>query len=159
MKRLFQATLEAPVTRAASYSQAPKDLRLSECEDLIITLDIESAERDSTDETYDIYVVTSDGKSSWDLVHFPQVATTGAKRFTARISKRLLPQTVTTASPGVAAVEPAVLATGSGGSQAAKSLTAGSVRHGAWGNLIGHELVVAGTVTTGIKYSIHITGA
>ena len=156
----IKAILQAAVTKAASYSGTAQNLGLSRFRALIVTLDITSAERDSADETYDFYITASDGVSSWDIAHFPQIATTGAKRYTARILRDLLPQNVTTASPGVAAVDSGTLKTDTAGSSnGIKTLAAGSVRHGPWGDTINHELVVAGTVATGIAYSITITGA
>lgn len=157
----LKAVLQPAGTKTANFSGTAQDLGLSQFRVLIITLDITSAERDSADETYDIYVTTSDGVSSWDLVHFPQIATTGAKRFTARLVRDQLPQNVTTAGPGVAAVETGTMKTDTAGAgEGIKSLAAGKVRHGPWGDSINHELVVAGTFGgTGIGYSISITGA
>jgi hypothetical protein len=147
-------TLQAAVTKAASFS-GNSIPGFQAFRDLIVTLDITVAERDSSDETYDFYITTGDGVSSWDIVHFPQIAATGAKRYTAIVCGNSRPSTVTTAGPGVEAVGSATLLTSS--TNATKTLTAGMVRHGAFGDLIGHELVVAGTVVTGIAYSITIT--
>jgi hypothetical protein len=158
MRERMKLQLEAAVTKAATFSGTPIELpRLAGYGSLIVTLDITSAERDSANETYDFYITTSDGVSSWDLVHFPQVLTTGAKRYTARLVRDLQPQNVTTAAPGVAAVESGTLKTESGGLNAIKSLAAGLVRHGPWGDTISYELVIAGTVVTGIAYSITVT--
>ena len=156
----FKIALQEAVTKAASYSATSLELpSLSRSRILIVTLDITSAERDTGNETYDFYITTGDGVSSWDLIHFPQIATTGAKRYTARIVRDVQPANVTTATPGVAAVDSATLATVSGGTHAIKSLGAGIVRNGPWGDLLGYELVVAGTVVTGIAYSITVTAA
>src|SRR5665213_1593876 len=84
--------LQAPVTKGATFSFPPADQKLNRFRELIVTLDITSAERDSGDETYDLYITTGDGVSSWDLIHFPQIAATGAKRYMARIQSDLLPQ-------------------------------------------------------------------
>src|SRR6185503_10118692 len=93
-------TLQSAVTKAASFSGAALGIPGS-VKSLIVTLDITVAERDTGNETYDIYITTSDGVSSWDIAHFPQIATTGAKRYTAQIlCKGIVPQTVTTAGPG-----------------------------------------------------------
>jgi hypothetical protein len=155
--------LQTQVTKTATYSgtvfapgATPSGALdgMGEFVDLIVTLNIVSAIR--TDETYDFYITTGDGTSSWDIVHFPQVATTGAKTFTATVSGRVLPQNVTTASPGVAAVTSGTLATVSGGTHAIKSLGAGIVRHGPWGDRIGHEVVIAGSAPS-IVYSIVVT--
>jgi hypothetical protein len=43
-----------------------------------------------------------------------------------------------------------------GSSEGIKALAAGKVRHGPIGSSLGHELVVAGTVVTGIAYSITV---
>lgn len=157
-------TLQPAVTKAASFSGTPitfggAGLRaLRNTRSLIITLDITSAERDSANETYDFYITTSDGVSSWDIVHFPQIATTGAKRFTAIVSlDPQYPQNVTTASPGVAAVTSGTIQTDTPGSaNGIKTLGAGIVRHGAIGETLSHELAVSGTIATGIAYSIKI---
>ncbi len=150
------ATLQPAVTKAASFTGAaiavPANVR-----SINITLDITVAERDTGNETYDFYITTSDGVSAWDIAHFVQIATTGAKRFTASILCDILPQTVTTAAPGVSVVRSATLATASGGTNAIKSLAAGLVLHGPVGLTINHELVVAGTIVTGIAYSIQVT--
>jgi hypothetical protein len=148
------ATLLAAVTSPATVSGAALPIG-GGIRSLIVTWDITSAERDSANETYDLYITTSDGTSDWDVIHFPQVATTGAKRFTARIlCVGLVPQNVTTAAPGVAAVDSGTLATVSGGLNAIKSLGAGLVRHGPIGVSLNYELVIAGTVATGIAHSI-----
>lgn len=148
--------MQAATTKAASFSGTPVTVP-ADARSIIVTLDITAAERDTGDETYDFYITTSDGVSAWDVAHFPQIATSGAKRYTARIQCGLLPQNVSTATPGVAANDPATLATASGGANAIKSLAAGAVRHGPPGLTLNHELVVAGTVVTGIAYSIQVT--
>lgn len=158
MRPAFRIALQPAVTKGVNFSGTRfVSKRLASCRELVITLDITSAERDSANETYDFYITMGDGVSEWDIVHFTQVATTGAKRFTARVQAEMLPQNVTSATPGVAAVDPSTLATISGGANAIMSLTAGLTRHGAFGDRIGHELVVGGTIVTGISYSIHVT--
>lgn len=152
----FRAVLQAAVTKAATYAAADLECGLDRFTELIVTLDITAAERDSANETYDFYITTGDGKSAWDIVHFPQVITTGAKRFTARVLSTRLAE-VSTATPGTAAEPSATLATiTAGAGEAIKTLAAGKVRHGPWGDRIGYQLVIAGTVATGIVYSIHI---
>jgi len=148
--------LASAVTTAATLSVLPTDLKLDRYTELIITLDITSAERDSANETYDFYITTGNGVASWDVAHFSQIATTGAKTFIARVRSDLLPQTVTTAAPGVSVVASGTLATVTGGTNATKSLGVGLVMHGPWGSHLGYELVIAGTVVTGITYSIRI---
>jgi len=151
--------LQPTVTKAASASGDILSLSGQEkFTEIIATLDVESAERDSSDETYDIYVTTGDGVSWWDVIHFPQILSTGAKRYTARVFTQCRPENVTTATPGVAANDPATLATVTAGSgNGIKTLAAGSVRHGPVGDRFSSELVVAGTVATGIKYSITLS--
>lgn len=149
------AVLQAAVTKAVSFSGEPIGVPAN-ARAVTLTLDITAAERE-TNETYDVYITTGDGVSEWDVVHFPQIATTGAKRFTATILCDLVPQTVTTAAPGVSAVRSGTLATITGGTNAIKSLGAGLVLHGPLGRTLNHELVVAGTVATGIEYSITAT--
>ena len=129
---------------------------LGEFVDLVVTLDVTALDRTSGDETYDLYITSGDGISEWDIIHFPQIASSGAKRFTAAVSGRVLPQNVTTASPGVSAVTTGTLATVSGGANAIKSLSAGIVRHGPWGDRINWHLVVGGT-TPSITFAIWFT--
>jgi hypothetical protein len=157
--------LQPSATKGASYSGANlltlggAGLRaLRDCRYLEVTLDITSAERDTGNETYDFYITTSDGVSSWDIAHFPQIAATGAKRYTFQISlKPPTPVNVTTAGPGVLAQTTGSMKTDTAGSgEGVKTLGAGIVRHGAIGNSIGYELVVAGTVATGIVFSIQV---
>ncbi len=158
MSNRLGSVLQAAVTKAVSFSGTAIPVP-SNARSLTITLNITAAERDSANETYDFYITTQDidGLSSWDIVHFPQIISTGAKRFTASIVCDILPQTVTTAAPGVSVVRSGTLATISGGTNAIKSLAAGLVLHGPIGTTINHELVVAGTVATGIVYSIQVT--
>lgn len=151
--------LQAATTQAASYTPGLVNLKLGGYKELIVTLDITSAERDSSDELYDVYIVSGDGVSSWDIAHFPQIATTGAKRYTARILSSRLAE-VTTATPGVSAEPSSILATVTSGSgEGTKTLAAGKVRHGPFGDWLAAYLVVAGTVVTGIVYSVEIQAA
>lgn len=147
--------LENGTVRGANFAPAAVDVHLDRYTELVISLNVLSAERDSANETYDVYVITGDGQSEWDLVHFPQVATTGAKTFTARLASQVIPVNVTGASPGVSANDPGILASAS---NAPKTLAAGSVRHGPWGNTIRYELVVAGTIATGISFNLSVQG-
>lgn len=152
------AILLANSVTSAATASGTAVTGLLDFDSLIITLNITSAERDTGNETYDFYITTSDGVSSWDIVHFPQIATTGAKTYTAIVSGLLVPQTMTTAGPGVAANMSATMKTDTAAqNEGIKTLTAGMVRHGAWGDRISYELVIAGTVATGIVYSILIT--
>lgn len=156
-----QIALQPAVTKAASFTGNETNLGdLKDYRGLVITLDVTAAERDTLDETYDVYVTCGDGTAKWDIVHFPQIATTGAKRFTAfvRWDAAAISQTVSTAVPGVAANDPGTFATiTAGANEGIKTLGAGLVRNGTPGMYLGHELVVAGTVATGISYSIKVT--
>jgi len=103
-------------------------------------------------------VQSGDGVTTWDIVHFPQIATTGAKQYVARIAAQgLIPQTVTTASPGVASNDPATLKTDtSGQNQGPQTLAAGTVRHGMMGDQITHQVIVAGAAPS-LVYGITVT--
>lgn len=152
-------TLQASTTKAATFSGTAKT-GLGTFNTVIVTWDIASAERDSANETYDLYVTSGDGVSSWDVAHFPQIATTGAKRYTAFIYglSGNYPQEVTTATPGVAAVASGTFKTDTAGSgEGIKTLGAGKARHGVLGDRLNYELVIAGTVATGIQYSLTAT--
>lgn len=148
--------LEPSITKLADYSGALTDRRLARFSELVITLDILSAERDSADETYDFYITTGEGDSAWDIVHFPQIASTGVKRYTARLLSARIAE-VTTATPGTSAECSGTFKTDTAGAgEGIKTLGAGKARHGPWGSKIGYELVIAGTVVTGVNYSIRM---
>jgi hypothetical protein len=149
----LKASLAAALTKSASFSMAPTNMKLNRYRELVITLDITSAERDSGDETYDFYITTGDGSSSWDICHFPQIATTGVKQYVMRLFGDYPSKTV--ASNGAETVEASLLTSST---NATKTLAAGSLRHGPWANRLGYELVIAGTVATGVTYSIRIEG-
>jgi hypothetical protein len=136
---LFSGTLTVTVSGTAyEFTMDP--------EELIATLSITSHDRTTGNETTNIYLTSSDGVSTWDIVAFPQIASTGAKIYTARVNTRLLGQNVTSAAPGVAAVDPACLKTDTASTnEGIKTLTAGMVRHGPIGNRIGYVAVCAGT--------------
>lgn len=156
---VLHCLLENAATKTASYSKAAFEIGtgIDRFSEVLITLQITAAARAGA-ETYDLYITSSDGYGSWDLVHFPQIATTGAKTFTARLtSQNQIPTNVTTASPGVSANEPAILQCDTAGAnQGIKTLGAGLVRHAPWGSMIGYELVVAGGGAPSISYSINI---
>ncbi len=152
-------SLASAVTKAATYAADDVVRKLQRYQELIITLAITSAERDTGNETYDFYITTGDGTSSWDIVHFPQIASTGAKTYTARVLSDRLAE-VTTATPGVAGEPSGTFKTDTAATnEGTASLGAGKVRHGPWGDRIGYQLVVAGTVVTGIVYSITVQAA
>jgi hypothetical protein len=152
-RETLHVLLDSSVTKTASYAPAALDVHLDRFSELVCTWKIASAVH--TDETYDLYLITGDGLSEWDIAHFPQVATTGAKTLTARIQAGLQPGNVTTAAPGVAAVDSATLSTAAIATNAPKSLAAGVVRHGPFGNYIRYELVVAGSAPS-IVYSVQV---
>lgn len=116
-----------------------------------VTWDITAADRTDLDETYDLYLVCDDGLTSWDMMHFPQIVTTGAKTFHATMNGWLIPQEVTTAEPGVATTSSATLRTDT--TAAARTLTAGVIRHAPCGHNLRWELVLGGT-TPSITSSI-----
>lgn len=152
-------TLESSITKAASFSGTSKS-GLGVFSQAIVTWDVTVAERDTANETYDLYITSGDGVSSWDVAHFPQIATTGAKRYTVFIYGLTAnyPVEVTTATPGVAAVASGAFKTDTAGAgEGIKTLGAGKARHGVIGDRLGYELVIAGTVATGITYSVTAT--
>lgn len=152
-----QIALQPAVTKLATYSGTDYVFRFNPKE-IVVTLDVASCEQDDLDETYDIYITTGDGVSSWDIIHFPQLTTDAAYRYTAGVNCRLALQNVTSAVPGVAANDPATFKTDTeGAGNAVLTLASGYVRHGPIGNRIGYRLVVAGTVTVGIVYSIRVS--
>ena len=148
-------TLQAGVTKTAAFSGTAVT-GLAQYNNIIVTLDVTVTDRADANETYDFYITTGDSVAEWDIVHFTQIAATGTHRFTAKVMGEISPTNVTTAGPGVAAVETATLDTiAAGADQGIKTLGAGLVRHGIWGDRINHELVTAGT-TPSITYSITI---
>lgn len=151
--RHIRETIESS-TQALTYTGKMLRKRLGGFKYLVLTLNVIAAERDSGDETYDCYIVMGDGVSTWDIVHFPQIVTTGAKQFTARVSAERFAE-VTTASAGVASEPSATLLTSS--TNGAKSLGAGVVRHGPFADQIGVIMVIAGTIVTGINFTVEMT--
>jgi len=144
--------LDSAANKLASFASLARDCRLDRFTELIVSLNVTAAEGSRT---YDFYVITGDGSSEWDLVHFPQLIAAGAARFTARIQSIQLPQAVTAGAPGVATVAPAIINTLT--TNAPKTLAAGVVAHGPWGNMLRYELVVGGgALTTGITYTLQV---
>ena len=145
--------LQSSLTATESTSGVEKYFSIKDVTELTVALKVTSADRTTGNETYDIYITTGirlpDGTvTKWDIAHFPQVAATGAKTYVACIKGYGSPysQTVTTAGPGVMAVNTATMKTDTAGSdQGTKTLTAGMVRHGVFGAFISYELVAAGT--------------
>ena len=155
--------LQSSANKTASGSGTPLQFgsaglrALRDVTAIVFTLDVTAA---SAGGTFDVWVTTSDGFSSWDIVHFPQVTGGGAKRYTARVElAAVIPQSVTTAAPGVAANDPSTLNTITPGSaQGIRTLAAGAVSHGPVGEIISHELVCGGTVGTGVTYTLSMDG-
>lgn len=146
------------VTATTSQSPVALDVRIDRYTELVVTLIVSAADSGGT---YDFYLITGTESqetvlAEWDLVHFTQQAGTTAHTYVARIRADLLPQTVTTAAPGVPAIDSATLSVATSATNAPKSLAAGSVRHGPFGATLRYALVAAGTVTTGVTYTIHI---
>ena len=149
-------TLQGAVTKTASDSFAPVDRHLAWHEELVITLQISAADLTDLDETYDFYITTeNEAGARWDLAHFAQIVADDTYTLVARVRTYLLPRQVSTASPGVEAVESGTLAVAAGQANRPTTLTAGVVRHGSWGNKIGYELVTGGT-TPSVSYSITV---
>lgn len=154
MARIYTLKESSTITAATANGTAVKGL--GQFVDLIATWDVTALDRASGDETYDLYITTGDGVSEWDLIHFPQIATANAKRFTAIVSGRVYPQNVSTAGPGVVAVTTGTLATIASAANAIKSLGAGIVRHGPWPDRLNWYLVSGGT-SPSITFSIKLT--
>jgi hypothetical protein len=153
VRTTLHTLLENAASKTASNAPAAVDLHLDRFAELVATLKITAADAGGT---YDFYIITGNDLGEWDLVHFTQQAGVTAHTYVARIRSDLLPQTVTTAAPGVLADDSATLSVAASATNAVKSLAAGSVRHGPWGNTLRYELVAAGTITTGVTYSIEI---
>lgn len=145
--------LQSAITATGDISGSDRPFPTKDPKEAIVVLKVTSADRTTGNETYDIYVTTgvtlADGtKAKWDIAHFPQVATTGAKTYVAKVAGYGCPysQTVTTAGPGVMAVNTGTMKTDTAGAgEGIKSLTAGMTRSCVLGEFIGYELVTAGT--------------
>jgi len=144
------------LSKSANFNELSKHV-LGDYSELIITLNIHSADRTDANETYDFYITSADNRKEWDIVHFPQIASTGAKTYVAVVKRNVLPQTVTTADPGVAAVVSGTLKTDTAGAgHGAKTLAAGLVRHGVVGSKLGYYLVVGGTTPGPVVFTIEV---
>lgn len=155
--RRVRAQILSVTALAATANSLPlANWELSGFLNLLVTLKVISAVH--TDETYDVYITSGDGTGSeWDIVHFPQVATSGAKTFTARVLSQRLAE-ITTATPGIAAEPTATMKTDTAGSaEGAKTLAAGKVRHGPLGDWIGVWVVIAGSAPA-ISFTLDISG-
>jgi hypothetical protein len=160
MAKKLRVALQARVTKAATCAgTAFVSPRLPAYKSMVVTLQIFSAERDSGNETYDFYITTGDKVASWDVVHFTQVVATGAKIYQARVR---LDATVplmrgTTATPGVTANDSFTFQTDTAASaEGIKTLPSGQARHGPLGDRLNYQLVIAGTVVTGIDFAISV---
>jgi hypothetical protein len=154
----FRFSLDENVTKNVSYAPAALDLKLGRYRELSVTLQIFSASRDNGNETYDFYLICGNALGEWDLAHFPQIASTGAKVYEARILADLQPETITTgAAPDVATNDPAILRIDTAGAnQGPKTLAAGVVRHGPFGHKLRYELVVGNVPIAGVNYTLRV---
>jgi hypothetical protein len=148
---------------SASYDEYDPR-KLGHVKSVLLFLHVFSASRTDADEVYDFYVTSrikdqsGDKVLEWDLVHFPQIATTGEKVYSAviqNISGVGGPNRVTTAVPGVSSLESATMKIDTAGSdQGVKTLAAGTVRHGLIGEQLGWYLVTGGTTPGPIVFSL-----
>jgi len=160
LKPVTRMALAPRAVRGATASIGAVDAGATAWSSVIVTLKVYSAERDSSNETYDVYVTSGNSAGAWDIVHFPQIATTGEKVYQARITALVAPVEITTATPGVSAVASGTFKTDTAGAgEGIKTLAAGKVRHGPLGPLLNVELVVAGTIATGIDFEVIVEGA
>lgn len=166
----LRAVLAQSATNILSATLLLKQkLELGGHKSLILTLDVTAADSGGT---YDVYVclgvpvaenpggsVTAPTKVvEWDIVHFPQIAGATAKQYVARVLVDRLATVTTAGPPGVASEPPATFEVDTSGSaQGIKTLGAGSVNHGPFGDFISVYLVAAGTITTGITCSVSLT--
>jgi hypothetical protein len=151
------------ISLSAAYDEYdPREL--GHVQNLILFLHVISADRTDADETYDLYVTSRITDPSgakvleWDLAHFPQIASTGEKVFSAVIQNNSGiggPNRVTTAVPGVSSLESATMKIDTAGSdQGVKTLAAGTVRHGCIGQQLGWYLVTGGSTPGPIVFSL-----
>ncbi len=157
----LKCRLDSPIadntTLAATTVVAPINLKIGNFQELIVTLHIVSMDRTSSDETADFYITMGDDQSVWDIIHFPQIATTGAKTYTARVLSERQAE-VTTATPGVAAEPTSIMKTDTSGSNEGKrTLAAGKVRNGPFADYLGYDCVIAGTAPS-VVFTITVTG-
>lgn len=134
--------------------------QIGHIQQFLVVLEIFSADRTNADETYDFYITSGDGRSEWDVVHFPQIASTGAKKYAAIVEHNpggASANRVTTAVPGVSSLESATMKVDTAGAdQGVKTLAAGVVRHGWIGTTLGWYLVVGGTSPGPVVFSISV---
>lgn len=131
-------------------SQGARAFGLEDVKEVLLGLRVTAADRTNGNETYDIYVTSyitlpSGTKLWWDIAHFPQLTATGSYTMICK-GQPAYPQTITTAGPGVAAVQTASNSVGTAGSgQGIRTLTAGMALHGLLGEGIAYSLVGGGT--------------
>lgn len=129
-----------------------------------VILHVHSADRTNINETYDVYLTSrlkiGGQVFEWDVIHFPQIATTGEKIYHSVVELQSGvggPNRVTTAVPGASSMESGTIKIDTAGAdQGVKTLAAGTVRHGYLGQELGHYLVVAGTTPGPFVYSIYV---
>jgi hypothetical protein len=163
MKRLELTGKELKTITAANFVTAAawdffdlaQDFGRDPVREALLTLRVTQADRTSTDETYDVYVwsyqrLPCGGVSRWDVAHFPQIVADAETIYTMMLkADPPEPINVTTAGPGVAAVNTAALATVTAGSgQSIRTLGAGKAIHGLLGEGLGFS-VVGGATTPG----------
>lgn len=142
--------LQAKTTITATTSNSDEYPITEAPRTLVFILRVFSMDRTDGDETADVWITTRDGEAVWDLVHYPQIATTGEKIFVAKVVVAgVLPQLVTATT----AANEAALTVFTGATNAKKSIAANAVRHGAVGAYLSHEVTIAGT-TPSFVYSI-----
>jgi len=154
----FRFALDVNVTKNVNYAPSSLDLKMGRFREMVATLQIFSASRDAGTETYDFYLISGDGMGEWDIAHWPQIASTGAKVYEARLFADIVPGVVTTgANPDVLLNDPGTIKTDTASSnQGPKTLAAGTVRHGPWGHKLRYELVVTNAPVAGVNYTIKI---
>jgi hypothetical protein len=155
---LIPAGTNITATLAAAFQM----LELGGYRELLVTLEVTSAD---TGGTYNVYLAmaarlagVATAVGGWDVVSFAQVASAIStnKIFQARVFSQRFAE-VTSATPGIAAEPPAIMETDTAGSnQGYGTLAAGKVRHGPFGDWIGVYVVAAGTITTGLTFSVDI---
>lgn len=143
-------------SESLSANTSSARLSIGDARQVIATLAVTAADRTNSDETYDFYLVTGDGTSEWDLVHFPQIAANAAKTYTTVVNSDIYGTTV--ASNNATAVQPGQIRTDTAGAnEAIRTLTAGMTRHGMIGSKLGYELVVGGTSPGPVAFSVVVT--
>jgi hypothetical protein len=155
---------EFAVSATQDFFNLAQDFGRDPVREVLLTLRVTAADRTTGNETYDFYVWSYHklpcGKfSRWDIYHFPQIAADAEAIHTA-ILKPDPPEpiNVTTAGPGVAAVNTATLATITAGSgQAIRTLGAGYALHGFLGEGLGFSVAGGGTTPGPVTFELVAT--